>query len=200
MTGWGARWKTERSQRLWVHMNFLPKFMWVGVINFTFILVDEMTLLWIFSGCDVKTHLVKAGPSGPINAFPHWGWTHPTILATSGLGQKYCDKQKLNSIYIAVTVWGLRTVSHIGWKPLRQSRAVKGENARPMLWAPVRSPGLILQCSTFATCSYRSKKKFKQCWFLSLHFCSFQREWGYFANSIRGVGSVCKGVSPGGRC
>lgn len=42
----------------------------MGVINFTFILVDKMSLFWIFSGCDVKPHLEKAGPFGPRQCLP----------------------------------------------------------------------------------------------------------------------------------
>lgn len=37
----------------------------MGVINFTFILVDEMSLLWIVSGHDVKLRRAKAGPLWP---------------------------------------------------------------------------------------------------------------------------------------
>lgn len=108
MTAWRARWKTEHSQRVWVHMNFFPKLMWVGVINFAFILADEMSLFWIVSGHNVKPHLPKAQccrclPLLRLNT-PLYSWCF--WAETEILGQKNPE--------IAGTVWGLRTDSHVG--------------------------------------------------------------------------------------
>ena len=150
MTAWGARWKTEHSQRVWVHMNFFPKLMWVGVINFTFILVDEMSLFWIFSGCDVKPHLAKAGPSGPRQCLPALRLNTPRYSSCFWAGTEILRQTKIkrkNVLQWQFWVWG-QTAS---WDEMKATETDQSSERRkckgPELQAPALS-GLILHCSS----------------------------------------------------
>lgn len=90
-----------------------------------------MSLFWIFSGCDVKPHLAKAGPSGPRQCLPVLRLNTPRYSRHFWAGTEIPWQTKIRkNIYILqwqLEVWGHRGMR---WKPPRQTRVVKGQNAK----------------------------------------------------------------------
>lgn len=160
MTGWGSGWKTERSQRVWVRMNFFPKWMWIGAINFAFILVDEPSFFWIFSGHDVKPHVVKGGPSSPNQCLPGLGQNLLFRLLLGWDSNAMTNKQifvncsdifdRLYIYYILQYIYlGSEHRQPCGMKATETDQSSeRGKGKGPTLEAPVLSLDLILLCTS----------------------------------------------------
>lgn len=159
------------------------------------------------SGCSQRamwriTHPVKTGPSRPPSSFWYWGWTHPTPAA-SGLGQKYCDKQKFKKILYCSDSFVSEDRQLCGIKPLRQTRQGKEKKQRTL--QPLAVPAaLTLSCSSLCNLCHSEREKQGEIYAmltLSLCFCTRKRgERGSFANPVRQLDLFATDLSPGGRC
>lgn len=149
------------------------------------------------SGCSQRamwriTHPVKTGPSRPPSSFWYWGWTHPTPAA-SGLGQKYCDKQKFKKILYCSDSFVSEDRQLCGIKPLRQTGQGKEKKQRTL--QPLAVPAaLTLSCSSLCNLCHSEQVKQGEIYAmltLSLCFCTFKRGTRLLCKSSQAVRSVC---------